>query len=191
MARLRDQGLAHNVADGLAVRRAPDLQAARLGRLGRVDEPAAGVVQAVLVNAGVEFGRQVGATQHQHQHQHQRQHQRVGDCASASHRARPTKRRGAQSRRSCKRPGSLSGFGSGLRRGEFRCQARRLSGLGNVGCETASAVHFLPAFCPIVELWACKSGKNCPRWGRFSLSTPQVRQAPSLTVLVTLFFSNP
>ena len=27
-------------------------------------------------------------------------------------------------------------------------------------------------------LWACKSGKNCPRWGRFSLSTPQVRQAP-------------
>ena len=54
-----------------------------------------------------------------------------------------------------------------------------LSGLGIVGCETASAVHFLPAFCPIAGLWACKSGKNCPRWGRFSLSTPQVRQAPS------------
>ena len=27
---------------------------------------------------------------------------------------------------------------------------------------------------------ACKSGKNCPRWGRFSLSTPQVRQAPRM-----------
>ena len=51
--------------------------------------------------------------------------------------------------------------------------------MGIVGCETASAVHFLLAFCPIVELWACKSGKNCPRWGRFSLATPQARQAPS------------
>ena len=56
---------------------------------------------------------------------------------------------------------------------------RSLSGLGIVGCETASAVHFLPAFCPIAGLWACKSGKNCPRWGRFSLSTPQARQTPS------------
>ena len=35
-----------------------------------------------------------------------------------------------------------------------------LSGLGIVGCETASAVHFLPAFCPIAGLWACKSGKT-------------------------------
>jgi two-component system heavy metal sensor histidine kinase CusS len=25
----------------------------------------------------------------------------------------------------------------------------------------------------------CKSGKNCARWGQFSLSTPQVRQPPS------------
>ena len=56
--------------------------------------------------------------------------------------------------------------------------SRSLSDLGIVGCESASAVHFLPDFCPIVELWACKSGKNCPRWGRFSLSTPQARQAP-------------
>ena len=56
---------------------------------------------------------------------------------------------------------------------------RSLSGLGIVGCETASTVHFSPAFCPIAGLWACKSGKNCPRCGRFSLSTPQVRQAPS------------
>ena len=52
--------------------------------------------------------------------------------------------------------------------------------MGIVGYETTSAVHFLPTFCPIVELWACKSGKNCPRWGRFSLATPQARQAPSL-----------
>ena len=51
--------------------------------------------------------------------------------------------------------------------------------MGIVGCEAASAVHFSPAFCPIVELWACKPGKNCPRWGRFSLATPQARQAPS------------
>ena len=58
--------------------------------------------------------------------------------------------------------------------------SRSLSGLGIVGCETASAVHFLPGFCPIAGLWACKSGKNCPRWGRFSLSTPQVRQAPGV-----------
>ena len=58
--------------------------------------------------------------------------------------------------------------------------------MGFVGCETAAAGHFwlrrsprTPAFCPIVELWACKSGKNCPRRGRFSLATPQARQAPS------------
>ena len=57
-------------------------------------------------------------------------------------------------------------------------RARSLSDLGFVGCETASAGHFLPAFCPVVELWARKSGKNCPRWGRFSLATPQARQAP-------------
>ena len=30
---------------------------------------------------------------------------------------------------------------------------RSLSGFGIVGCETASAVHFLPAFCPIAGLW--------------------------------------
>ena len=54
-----------------------------------------------------------------------------------------------------------------------------------VGCKSAAAVHFLPSFCPIAGLWGCKSGKNCPRWGRFwrnlrfSLSTLQVRQPPS------------
>ena len=30
-----------------------------------------------------------------------------------------------------------------------RIHSRSLSGLRIVGCETASAVHFLPAFCPI------------------------------------------
>ncbi len=46
---------------------------------------------------------------------------------------------------------------------------RSLSGLGSVGCESTAAVHFSPSFCPISGLWGCKSGKNCPRWGRFSL----------------------
>jgi RHH-type proline utilization regulon transcriptional repressor/proline dehydrogenase/delta 1-pyrroline-5-carboxylate dehydrogenase len=55
---------------------------------------------------------------------------------------------------------------------------RSLSDLESVGCKSTAAVHFSPSFCPIAGLWACKSGKNCPRWGRFSLSTFQVRQAP-------------
>ena len=77
-------------------------------------------------------------------------------------------------------PRSLSDLGIvGCEMASARQAPRSLSDLGIVGCETASAVHFLPAFCPIVELWACKSGKNCPRWGRFSLLTPQARQAPS------------
>jgi hypothetical protein len=58
--------------------------------------------------------------------------------------------------------------------------ARSLSDLGIVGCKSAAAVHFSPSFCPIAWLWVCKSGKNRPRWGRFSLSTPQARQAPSV-----------
>jgi uncharacterized protein with HEPN domain len=58
--------------------------------------------------------------------------------------------------------------------------------LGIVGCKLTAAVHFSPSFCPIAPLWGCKSGKNCPRWGQFSLSTPQVRQAPSLRNLQTL-----
>ena len=65
-----------------------------------------------------------------------------------------------------------------MRQSTWTSSSRSLSDLGIVGCETASAVHFLPAFCPIAGLWACKSGENCPRWGRFSLSTPQARQAP-------------
>ncbi len=52
--------------------------------------------------------------------------------------------------------------------------------MGRVGCESTAAVQFSPSFCPIAGLWGCKSGKNCPRWGRFSLSTPQARQAPRL-----------
>ncbi len=55
---------------------------------------------------------------------------------------------------------------------------RSLSDLGVVGCKLAAAVHFSLSFCPIAPLWGCKSGKNWSRWGRFSLSTPQVRQAP-------------
>ena len=53
-----------------------------------------------------------------------------------------------------------------------------LSDLEIVGCKSTAAVHFSPPFCPIAWLWGCKSGKNCPCWGRFSLSTLQVRQAP-------------
>ena len=59
---------------------------------------------------------------------------------------------------------------------------RRLSDLGIVGCKLSAAAHFSPSFCPIARLLGCKSGKNCARWGQFSLSTPQVRQPPSLTV---------
>ena len=55
---------------------------------------------------------------------------------------------------------------------------RSLSDLEIVGCKSAAAVHFLPSFCPIAGLWGCKSGKNCPRRGQFSLSTLQVRQPP-------------
>ena len=33
--------------------------------------------------------------------------------------------------------------------------SRSLSDLRIVGCEATSAGHFLTAFCPIVELWAC------------------------------------
>ena len=50
--------------------------------------------------------------------------------------------------------------------------------MGSVGCKSTAVVHFSPSFCPIAGLWGCKFGENCPRWGRFSLSTPQVRQAP-------------
>ncbi len=55
---------------------------------------------------------------------------------------------------------------------------RRLSDLGIVGCKLSAAAHFSPSFCPIARLLGCKSGKNCARWGQFSLSTPQVRQPP-------------
>ena len=67
--------------------------------------------------------------------------------------------------------------------------AGSLSGLGFAGCKPTAAVHFSPSFCPIAGLWACKSGKNCPRWGRFwlrtarTLSVPQARQAPRALLL--------
>ena len=56
--------------------------------------------------------------------------------------------------------------------------ARSLTNLEIVGCKSTAAAHFSPSFCPIAQLLGCKSGKNCARWGRFSLSTLQVRQAP-------------
>ena len=52
--------------------------------------------------------------------------------------------------------------------------------MGIVGCKLSAAAHFSPSFCPIARLLGCKSGKNCARWGQFSLSTPQVRQPPRL-----------
>ncbi len=69
--------------------------------------------------------------------------------------------------------------GLGLWQGLFRS----LPDFGSIGCKSAAAVHFSPAFCPIAGLWACKSGKNCPRWGSFSLSMPKARQAPSRALL--------
>ena len=60
---------------------------------------------------------------------------------------------------------------------------RSLSGLGIVGCESTAAVHLSPTLCPIAGLWGCKSGKNCPRCGRLSLSTSQARQAPRHVVV--------
>ncbi len=63
-------------------------------------------------------------------------------------------------------------------RGTRSRAARSLSDFGSIGCKSAAAVDFSPAFWPIAGLWACKSGKNCPRWGSFSLSMPKARQAP-------------
>ncbi|MDD4886736.1 MAG: CNP1-like family protein [Thiomonas sp.] len=69
-----------------------------------------------------------------------------------------------------------------------------LSGFGVVGCKWAAAVHFWlrrnfasafsPAFWSIARLWACKSGKNCPRCGSFSLSTTKARQAARLVAIL-------
>lgn len=52
-----------------------------------------------------------------------------------------------------------------------------LSDLGIVGCKSTAATHFSPFFCPIGGTMGQKNGKNWSHWGRFSLSTPQVRQA--------------
>ena len=68
------------------------------------------------------------------------------------------------------------GGGSGYVAGGVVPATRSLSDLEVVGCKSTAAVHFLPSFCPIAGLWGCKSGKNCPRRGQFSLSTLQVRQ---------------
>ena len=79
----------------------------------------------------------------------------------------PRKKGARQSRGACRRVQML------------RCMPSSLSDLGSVGYKSAAAVRFSPPSWPIAGLWACESGKNCPRWGRFSLSTPQVRQAAS------------
>ncbi|MBC7215338.1 MAG: BrnT family toxin [Burkholderiaceae bacterium] len=62
--------------------------------------------------------------------------------------------------------------------------SRSLSDFGIVGCECAAAAHFLPSSCPIAPLWGGESGKNWPRRGAFSLSTPKARQAPSAKLLI-------
>jgi len=36
----------------------------------------------------------------------------------------------------------------------------------------------------MAELWACESGKNGPRWGPFSQSTPSAAHAPSVESLI-------
>ena len=46
---------------------------------------------------------------------------------------------------------------------------RSLPDLEIVGCKLTAAVHFSPSFGPIAGLWGCKSDKNCPRRGQFSL----------------------
>ena len=56
-----------------------------------------------------------------------------------------------------------------------------LSDLGIVGCKSTATAHFAPSSGPIAGLWGGEPGANCSRWGRFSLSTPQVRQAAGPT----------
>ena len=60
-----------------------------------------------------------------------------------------------------------------------------LSDFGIVGCETSPPVHFSPLSWAIVRLLPGEIGKNCPRRGRFSLSTTKVRQAPSARAICT------
>ena len=57
-------------------------------------------------------------------------------------------------------------------------RARSAPGSGITDGRSTAGADFSPAFGPIAGLWACKAGKNWPRWGRFSLSTHPVRQAP-------------
>ncbi len=64
-------------------------------------------------------------------------------------------------------------------------ESRSLPDLGSAGCKSAAAVHFSPASCPIAGLWGGESGKNWPRWGRFSLSASQARQAPGQRLSAT------
>jgi hypothetical protein len=85
-------------------------------------------------------------------------------------------------------PSSLSGFGDpGRPSGEARTvlfvfeahtEPSSLSDLEVVGYKSTAAAHFSPYFCLIAGLLGCKSGKNCARWGRFSLSTIQRQAGP-------------
>ena len=56
---------------------------------------------------------------------------------------------------------------------------RSLSGLGNVGCSLAAAVHFSPASCPIATAMELQIRRKLSSLGPNFASTPQVRQAPS------------
>ena len=60
-----------------------------------------------------------------------------------------------------------------------QCLPSSLSDLGSVGYKSTAAVHFSPPSCPIAGLWGKKAATTVLARGRFSLSTPQVRQAAS------------
>ena len=52
-------------------------------------------------------------------------------------------------------------------------ESRSLSDLGNIGCKPTAAVHFSPFMSPLGGTMGLINGKNCPRWGRFSLRCPK------------------
>ena len=93
--------------------------------------------------------------------------------------------------------GSLSGFGSGLRRGEFRCQSRRRRGVG-LPTTTSRQQRMAPKIAPALRVEAgnglirrcncapCRQAWLCiaPRLSPLPASTqarPKARQTPSLS----------
>jgi len=60
-----------------------------------------------------------------------------------------------------------------------------LSDFGIAGCKPTATAHFSPDSCPIVRLCGGKSGKNCTRRGRFSLTTTKARQAARKTTAIS------